>query len=308
MQGAMKTPMLENDGFVKEEEGRANIGIFTVDPEHPVYRDPFYENDSTVLASFPFNHSNLNKSLCWHWTIVIISLGALSLYFFLLVGWPMIFFLSVILFLNGQTLWKILSTQHQRRCMHIAIATTSIYLDEVTAPGSRTLKNRQIFTYEEYQQCYVQRLFTGDDYNILEYKVMLKKKNSIEPPVSLVEGLLGTQTFADRVNSMIAQVEGESTGSGTFEVAERVEFGHTVKQDQVKEYNLILENDIAIVDPVYPVDQDPFYENDCTVIAAFLLDQNIFDKPMLYSCIMLPVLWHYLLPSSFWVCMYMWKL
>jgi hypothetical protein len=287
MKGAMKMPILD-----VKEEGASNIGIFTVDPEHPVYQDPFYAKDVTVLASFPLEHRSLDRSLLRNWILVISLFALLLLHLFLgnLTWTWVVFVFGVPLFWIGQNMWVIHTTRNRRRVTHIAIATTGIYLDEVTAPGSRVLKNRQTFNYEDFQQCFCGQIDYTFDYDIVEYKVMLKSKYINVPPFCLVKGILGTQVFADKVNAMIAQVAGETTGSIPIQVAEHPEFGNTVKQGQIKEYSLINENDALSSNPECSVNQDPFFVNENSVFASFPLDQHYFDKPRTFSYVLLLIL------------------
>jgi hypothetical protein len=286
----MKTSILENYG-VLEEKGATDNGIFTVDPEHPVYQDPFYADDNTVLALFPFDLPSYDENItnCWI-VLAIFSVGFLLTYFLVKDGFVNVTIFTVLLLLsNLRKMWIIQSTWNQRRCAHIAIATTSIYLDEVTAPGSRTLKNRQNFKYKDYQHCYV----APSGYNDVELEVKLKKKSSIQPPFVLVKGLLGAQVFADKVNAMIEQVAVKTPGNNTSEIGEFQAVMETIEQGPRNECDMMLGNDnvaMAVVTEAVSLKvedlecpfsyHDPFYENDDTVLSAFLLDQQNYVKPL----------------------------
>jgi hypothetical protein len=96
--------------------------------------------------------------------------------------------------------------EHARRCTHIAVAPTGIYLDCVSAPGSRIHMCRSIFLYEDYDSCYLEEGRFSNYFGYVEYRVMLKKKNHSDRPVVLSWGLLDAQLFAEKVQAMIEQV------------------------------------------------------------------------------------------------------
>jgi hypothetical protein len=97
--------------------------------------------------------------------------------------------------------------EYVRRCTHIAVAQTGVYVDCVSAPGSRIHMCRSIFLYEDYDSCYLEegRFSNYFGYHV-EFRVMLKKKNHSDPPVVLAWGVLASQLFAEKVQAMIEQV------------------------------------------------------------------------------------------------------
>jgi len=164
---------------------------------------------------------------------------------------------------------RILLKQRERRCTHVAIATSGIYLDTVSAPDSRVVLHRQVFKYEEYQHCYVDHGYTFGASLVMEYTVMLKQRNSLNPPIVLVKGLLGTQSFADQVNLLIEQANSLETPSP---------FKENSDSSLLENTTAFADGDSLKVGPDGSFCQDPFYATDKSVISAFAFDHGNGDR------------------------------
>ena len=266
----MKTPILENDD---EENAAEEVGgIFTVNPECPIYQDPFYAEDETVIASFPMDHHCYDQVMLHHWLALIFFSAALLFTFY--VSWG-VFFVVVIhaciyLPIHLWGMYEILSTQHERRRTHVAIATTGIYLDKVRTPESRVVGHRQVFKYEEYQHCYLAEQMLSHDFTI-----MLKPRNSLNPPIVLVKGLLGTQSFADQVNHLIEQAVSSSTANSPSPIIQN-EGEYSLRENTTM---AVANGDSLKVDPPDgPFFTDPFYATDGSVLTTLSIDHSIGDR------------------------------
>jgi hypothetical protein len=171
---------------------------------HVFVPDPFYANDPSVIATFSFDHERLDRALKLHWIILsiytILLLVSLSLNFILFCFLSLPYYICLI-----ADVGRMRSKQYVRRCTHIAIATTGILADEVSAPNSHILMRRRVLKYDDYKHCYVEKSEVTDScYRSMEYQVMLKNQN--DAPIIFARGLMGTQLFADKVNAMIEEV------------------------------------------------------------------------------------------------------
>jgi hypothetical protein len=165
------------------------------------FHDPYFDNDSTVIAAFSFDHEALDRILN-HGMVSLLVLAAVLL---VSVSFPGILFsfLGLLYLALFMEVWKMRSLRYLCRRSHIAIATKGIYVDEVSEPNSQVLVRRRVFKYDDYKHCYVVRSELNSCGGRVD-QVMLT--NQMDVPVVLVTGLLRSQLFANKVNAMIEQM------------------------------------------------------------------------------------------------------
>jgi hypothetical protein len=131
--------------------------VLQADPLSPPtsWKDPFYENDASVIAAFTFDYDRIDcglvrTGLCLggtSWLLLIIILCLPSYFIVLDVVLACFLVLYIALHFSDR------SKQYRRRCMHIALTESAVYLDEVSEPGSRELMRRLQYKYFEIAKC-----------------------------------------------------------------------------------------------------------------------------------------------------------
>jgi hypothetical protein len=164
------------------------------------FKDPFYENDASVIAAFTFDYDRLDRGLARTGRVLV---GTSLLFLVLSLLFPVVVTIMVMF-----PIWFLLcfialhfsdrSKQYRRRCLHIAVAEFGIYLDEVSEPGSAELMRRLQYKYAEISRCEVSR--TNCCGNVTFQVVLFNAKGW---PMLQLAGLLGAQRFVDLVNDMI---------------------------------------------------------------------------------------------------------
>ena len=105
----------------------------------------------------------------------------------------------------------VFENSHQKsRCTHVAIAKTGIYLDYVSAPGSRIHMCRTIYLYEDIQYCYLEKassVFCGS----VKDQVKIKKKNSAGSFDLVLRTVVEPQLFVEKVNALVGELAAHTT-------------------------------------------------------------------------------------------------
>ena len=132
--------------------------------------------------------------------------------------WVLIYGICVLMF-YGVEHYRRSEKQLRIQCMHIAIGTRGIYLDEVDTRGSKNLMNRTRIRYDEIKNCQVL-----SEYNPFHKKMNHKITINTTEDRAIISGALGTivgyvlkytiegiknqQKFVDIVNAMLDRHSG----------------------------------------------------------------------------------------------------
>jgi hypothetical protein len=180
------------------------------------WKDPFYENDASVIATFTFDYERFDRGL----TRTGRALGLTLLLILAILLLNPVALLALLMF----PIWILLCCvalhfsdrfkQYRRRCLHIALTESGIYVDEVSEPGSRELMRRLHYKYTDIQKCEVVRM---DSCGTVTFQVVLFNLKGMR--MLTIDGLIGAQRFVDLVNGMIERVPEDSRILATKEVA-----------------------------------------------------------------------------------------
>ena len=88
------------------------------------------------------------------------------------------------------------------QCMHIAIGTRGIYIDEVDSLGSKNFMNRTRITYDEIKKCQVRSEYNYF-YRKMMYRTLVISTTDRYFPIYTFEGIKNQQKFVDIVNAML---------------------------------------------------------------------------------------------------------
>ena len=175
-------------------------------PSQHQRNDPFYENDTSVIEPYFFDYDKMDRELTRTGRVQCVFLVAVVLISvwhpeLLLITWW--FFLMLICFIASHCSDR--SKQYRRRCTHIAIAESGVYVDEVHEPGSQELMRRLVYKYTDIQKSEVIRM---DSCGSVSFQVVLFNNRGFR--MLQVDGLIGAQRFVDRVNEMVERVPRDS--------------------------------------------------------------------------------------------------
>jgi hypothetical protein len=157
--------------------------------------DPFYENDSNIIAAFDIDQKKIKeymeKSKLYY--VGVIPLGMFT--YFLFGNWFIVIVLGIqyLVYINN---YRQLHSHY--RNTHIAISRDGIYLDECDNTN-QTLMLRTIIKYENIHNISIESYTFGNHFRY--YVVSIK--NSKGQVTHVLSGFFAVQKFVDIVNAMI---------------------------------------------------------------------------------------------------------
>lgn len=156
--------------------------------------DPFYENDSNVIAAFDIDQSKVKEyiemsKLYYIWVVIM------GLAFYAFFGWlaTVVFGVQLLLSINNTRLLH----SHYRN-IHIAISRDGIYVDECD-DTNRTLMLRTIIKYENIHDVSIASYSFMSNSRYYEVSI----KNAEGKVTNVLYGFFPVQKFVDIVNAMM---------------------------------------------------------------------------------------------------------
>jgi len=192
-----------------QDSSQQRHDLITESPEaEDDWKDPFYDDDSDVIAIFLLDHEILDRKsqLFYHYMslFAITVTSAVCLLYFALPNYMLAFFVlylgAILLIVFPILILEERRERNRRERTHIALTKRGIYVDESDAPGSKVLRQRTIYGFNEIRSCSVERT---EPFGLIIFQVIAK--NLKRKPILRIDGVLGAHKFVEMINNSLAK-------------------------------------------------------------------------------------------------------
>jgi hypothetical protein len=182
-----------------------------------MYGSSYDDAHMDVIEIFTFDHEMLGKISKSFYRFISVARVAFSCWLviafllcFLLIGRYCI----LILLMFYPTLISLMrSERHRRERARIVVSRQCFYIDEVDAPGSKMLKGRIVYRFDEIESCTVKQVET---FGHIIFQVIVR--NCEGKVILKIEGLRDAQKFVETVSGLLDAKLQPPDGSSVSEI------------------------------------------------------------------------------------------